>query len=484
MGSRGARRRKWLLPLLVALLVLKPLVALGQDSPPRGPRDRPSAPSADPGQPTTEPPEVVPQPLPAPPPPTVPSVAPPLFPTRPAGHPPAATFDLQPSLTLSEEYSDNFKLQPRDRQENFRTSLTPGLTLFINSPFTTGVLNYALSVSHDSSSESLSLFHLLLAQVAWQATPRLRFSASDAFTRGDEPTQADRLHLRSERRTFTSNVFAIDSDQLFGTIATREYYRLSTFFNEGGSDTSSHTIGSSVSVPFYQVNTALLGYEYLTSDTSGGSEITGHQFTGSLTRQIAALSGGIAAGYAFRSQPGSDVNQDGRTNVDFQIWNGSLFGAYVRGPWSLNGSVGVGGVRTDSGKEIGPLVTTMAGLSYAFARGTARLEGDRGFSETFTTGENFGVVKTQGVTASYTHSFTPAVAVGVSAFYRENEFTGVGGGTAGESASIWGGTLGSSLQLSRRVTVNFLYSYIERVATPRETSYTENLARVSLAVKF
>ena len=282
-----------------------------------------------------------------------------------------------------------------------------------------------------------------------------------------------------------SNTFGVDSDQLFGTIATREYYRLSTFFDEGGSDTSSHSIGSSVSVPFYQVNTAMLGYDYLTSDTSGGgSKITGHQFTGSLTRQIAALSGGIAAGYALRNQSGSDVNQDSRTHVDFQTWNGSLFAAYVRGPWSLNGSVGVTGLRTDSGEEIGPLVTTTAGLSYAFARGTARLEGDRGLSETFTTGENFGVVKTQGVTASYSHSFTPAVTGSVSAFYRENELTGVGGGTAAESASIWGGTLSFSLQLSRNITANFLYGYIERVATPRETSYTENRARVSLAAQF
>lgn len=510
MGRRGARASRWALLLILLLLVLRPCAPLAQEAaPPREPGNRPSAPAAERGQPTTTPPglpeplptpppstvpsapppllptlPVVPEPRTTPPPPTVPSVAPPVFPTLPFGLP-RATFRLLPSLRLAEEYTDNFNLTPRDRQDNFRTSLAPGLILFINSPFTFGVLAYTPEVVHDSSDDSVSLFHSFLGQVSWQATPHLSFAVSDVLTRTDEPSRADRLHLRSERRLFTSNIFSLNSEQLIGTITTREYYRLSTFLNDGGNDTTSHTIGAAIEVPFYRVNTASLGYEYLRSTTSGTPDITGHQITGALTRQIVDLTGGIAAGYAFRNGLSPDVGPGGsQTTEDFQIWNASLFGGYAPPRWWLRASLGVAGLRRESGEDIGPLPIATAELIYFFPRGTVQLAFDRGFSETFDTGDNQGVIKTQGVTASLSYSFIPALTGTVSGFYRENDFTGVGGGTRGERANVWGAAAGVQFRLSRQVTIDFEYRHTEEIATPRDNSYTENRGRITLVVGF
>src|SRR5712692_4819921 len=72
--------------------------------------------------------------------PWTPPVAPPPSQTRdPGALPPAAfqalgggkLFNLRPTLSLSEQWTDNFRLSARDRQENFRTTLGPGLSLQI-----------------------------------------------------------------------------------------------------------------------------------------------------------------------------------------------------------------------------------------------------------------------------------------------------------------------------------------------------------------
>ena len=214
--------------------------------------------------------EPPPTPAPTPPPSTIPSTAPPVF-TRPEGLGirPAATFELHPTAGLSEEYSDNFNQSSRNKQENFRTTLSPGLILLINGAFTKGQIGYTLLGTQDSSTEETGLFHSLLGQVSWEATPRLRLTASDVLTRSDEPARADQLGLRRGRRTFTSNGFSLASDYLPANVATQAYYRLGTFFEDHGQDTTTHAFGGSASTAFYQIHTGRVGYEYQTSETSG-----------------------------------------------------------------------------------------------------------------------------------------------------------------------------------------------------------------------
>lgn len=412
-----------------------------------------------------------------PPPASIPSTAAPAFP--PPAIPPAATFDLRPSVSLSEEYTDNFNLAPRDRRENFRTSVSPGATLLINGAFTKGQINYRLSGSHDSSTDDTSLFHSLLGQVSWEATPRLRLTASDVLTRSDEPAQADVLSLRRERRTFTHNTFSLNSDYRIANIGTRGFYRLATFFAEGGQDTISHTIGASSSTAIYQTNTVSLGYEYLQSETSGGSDISGHQVTASLARQLSALaSAGVSGSYALRTVTRDDSETDSAT------WNISLFSAYsVPGKWSLNGSIGFSRLESDPGMDR-TSVSTVTSLSYRFARATAIVSVDQGFSQTFAEGENFGVVETRGVRGSLAYPLTPFISGNASAFFRQNEFTGIGGGQAERTDDRWGASISFAIQLLRWLSMELEYAHTEASSSVPRGGFMENRARASLNAAF
>ena len=78
---------------------------------------------------------------------------------------------LQPSLSLSEEYSDNFDLTKTDRHSNFRTAIAPTLLFSLDSAFTKGIIAYTFTANHDSFQNDMLYFHSVLGQVSWQATP-------------------------------------------------------------------------------------------------------------------------------------------------------------------------------------------------------------------------------------------------------------------------------------------------------------------------
>jgi hypothetical protein len=430
---------------------------------------------------------------PAPPPPTVGSAPQRVLPTPAAlGVAPTATLQLDGSIGVSEEYTDNFDLDDRSRRSNFRSAVTPGLRLSINSAFTKGVIQYTLAPSHDSVTDDISFFQSLLGQVAWQVNPRWTLTLSDTFTRSDEPGEADRLALRQERRTFSSNTISLLSDYLIDRIATRQSYRLSTFFDEDDRKTTTHALGLSGTLPVAATNSLTVGYEYLTSDTSGGngatnvgrsgtSDVSGHQLTASFARKLTTLrSVGVSGSYAFRTL--SDETGD----TDFRPWNVSVFTNYLLpGRLTLNGSIGISGLSTSSGDTLGPNLSTTTALSYQFARAIFALSFDRGFSETFSEGENFGVVETEGVTGSLTYPLTPTLLGTLSGYYRRSKFTGVGNSDTDQDDrnENYGGTVALAWRLlNDRLFLDLIYSYRNQKGT--DTSYSENRVRAGVSVRF
>jgi hypothetical protein len=444
----------------------------------------------------TGPVPVIPETQPLLPPATIPSAPQRVLPEA-LGVPPTAVFQLQSGVTFSEEYTDNFNLTRTDKESNFRSSLSPALRLIINSAFTKGVIGYTFSPSHDSSTDDVQYFQSLLGQVTWEANPRWRLTLADVLTRSDQPADADRLGLRQQRQTFTSNTFALTSDYLIGTIATQQYYRLSMFDNEDGAKTTSHVAGLSATVPLYSTNSLTSGYEYLTSETDEGGgdgpisdrsrqfgdETSGHRVTAAFTRQVSTLrSVGLASSYAFRR-----VTDDSGDN-DFQLWNVSAFTKYtLPGRLTLRGSLGLSGLVGESGISDGPNVSTASSLTYQFVRTIVVLSLDRGFSETFSDGENFGVVKTEGATGSLSYSFTPNVSGTVSGFYRRNRFTDAGSvdSSDGDRTQNWGGALALSWRIWRSILVDLSYTYLKyKDQDNADNNYSENRVRAGLSLSF
>jgi hypothetical protein len=423
-------------------------------------------------------PETLPElPPTAPPPGRVPSTAAPAFGLPLAGAGPL--FELHPAIGISEEFSSNFS-RTENGQANFRTSVSPAATLLINGVSTRGVVSYSLSSAVDHTSEDINVFHSLLGQVSWQATPLLSFTASGSLNRNDDPDQADRLALRRERRLFTSNTLSLASAYRIDNVSTAERYTLSTFFDESGRDTVTHSLSAGAGAPIGATNSASAGYEFTTSSTSGvDGTVTGHSLNGSLARAVTPLTGvGIAGSIGWRT-----ITAAATGDRDVMLWNVSLFNNYTLPRWSLRGNIGFSRLTDDRGAEHSS-ISSVSTFSYRFARATASLTADSGFSETFLLGENFGIVETRGITAALVYPVPPSITAHVSAFYRTNDFTGVAGGEEGRSEKAWGASVSLSMQLFRWLTGRLEYGHTQRESTVPGSGFIENRVRLSLDAAF
>ena len=425
---------------------------------------------------------------------------------------PTARFQLEPTVAVIEEYTDNFNLTEQNKKSNFRSTVSPGLTVNINSPVVKGLVSYKFAPSYDTFTDDVSLFHSLLGQVGWDVDPRLKLTLADTFTRSDQPSEADRLGLRQQRQTFTSNTLVLASDYLISRIATRESFQMSSFSDESGQETKSYTLALSATAPVYETNSVSAGYEYLISNTSGGNtttttgttgtsgdfDLTGHKFTAGAARRLhTLLSAGLSSSYALRTISRRSGDSD------FKLWNAAVFTDYeVPGRLKVNSSLGVSGLSSDSSSSVGPNLSTRTSLSYQFARALVSLAVDKGFSETFTEGENFGVVETEGVTASLFYPFTPTFTGTLTGNYRRNKTTNIGDGALGnqgnQQTENYGGSVSFAWRLRPGLLLELSYTYTRQVGDNRQTgtgttttggfgienTYTENRVRAAVNLAF
>ena len=414
-----------------------------------------------------------------PPPPTIPSGPEPVVPIPvPETGRPAKTFDIRPSIGVSEEYSDNFNQTPTNKVSNFRSAVIPGLLVLVDLGLLTGQAAYYPTVFYDSSLDKADVNNAFSGQLTWQALPRLKLSASEVFTQGDEPSQADRLSLRTGRQQFTSNLLSLTGDYVFDPYAVKGYYHLSTF-SSGGELTATQTPGANASFTFLKSNRLTLGYEYLDSRTTSDiprndSTITGHQVAGTVSRDVTRdLTAGITAVYAVREE------QKATGNTDLTRKSVSLFVNYVVPDLVIQGNIGV--VQFEGGSLSGrPLLTTDSTISYYLGPAVLGLRLERGFSETFEQGQNFGIVETSSISASVAYKFTPLLSGLITGGYRENKQTGEGGGQAGRTDKVISAGAHITYQIFRWLSASLDYTYTDLTSSNSLNSYVENLARAGL----
>ena len=110
------------------------------------------------------------------------------------------------SVSLIEEYSDNFFLSTNDPQDAFRTSLNLGTVYRVESG--RGFLSLANSIrgSYDTGGgQSTFAFANLSLNVGYEL-PRWSLSLSESFLRSDEPADATPIGVRRQRQPFSQNI--------------------------------------------------------------------------------------------------------------------------------------------------------------------------------------------------------------------------------------------------------------------------------------
>ena len=110
------------------------------------------------------------------------------------------------AISLVEEYSDNFFLQDRNAEEEYRTSLNLGTVYRLESGHSFVSLANLIRGSYDARAGEGHFAFANLALNAGYALPRWSLSLSESFIRSDEVDEASPTGVRRERRPFSQNV--------------------------------------------------------------------------------------------------------------------------------------------------------------------------------------------------------------------------------------------------------------------------------------
>lgn len=415
-----------------------------------------------------------------------------------------ATLEFHPTARAALEYTDNFFQTTSRTEDNFRSILGPGFTLFLNGARTFGTLTANVDLIHDTapnSGDEIKVFPSMTATIRYALTPRLALTASDTFVRSDSASTADQFGIRRGRQTFNSNTLSLVADWLLDQVATQAYYRNVLFFNESASggrgtgqpgqtnesdeqDTVTHILGLNAATRFATDYIGRLGYEFSKTDTisgGGGSddEPTSHTVFGSVSRQ-----------FGLYTTAGLSTSVQYQVNDDTKIYNASIFGAYGL-PTGLSLSAAVGYSILDSDTETEGIVSANIAASYRFNRAAISVGVFQDFRQTSQTGQNFGTVETRSYFASFLYQLTPFINTVLSATYSENSPTGTGNTNNNNTQKAL--TYGASVnwQILRWLSASLQYTYTKQTGNDAfnqtffgNGDFAENRAILSLFATF
>jgi hypothetical protein len=364
----------------------------------------------------------------------------------------APRFLFTPSVTLAEQWTDNFFLVDRGRTENFRTTLGVGLALLMNLPNTQGSISTSLAGSYDTApdTENFSFFPAFHATVTHTFTPRLNLVVSEDFRRDDDPLFADPNGLRRNRETFVVNTLSVSLNWLVDIFRTQIYYRNLLFFSDS-SDTISHIIGGNVSMPVGALNTVTGGYEFSFHDTSENTDTFSNRVYGIFSRQIGTFTNvGLSSSFSWIHG----------TN-DSTLFNISVIGSHgIPGGFSVSGSVGYGLFDSSSASKPTHLFTASLNASYQFARGFLSVGVFQDVRQTAEEGQDFGLVTTRAARGSFSYPITPFINGSIHADYSRNEPLESNSNIASSSILTAGADLG--WRITNWLSATLAYLYIDR----------------------
>jgi hypothetical protein len=390
------------------------------------------------------------------------------------GFAPGATFTLTKSLTLTEEYTDNFNLFEEETAQfvglatsrkvsNFRTSLAGGLTLAIDGARTRGFISAGVSIVYDTATDGLkgSLFPNLDMALSYEITPKLTLLLADSLSRNDDTFRGDPFGVRRQREIFTANSFSATLGWLIDRIQTQLYYRNALFISEGtevieasvvdgnvvltnvaqeSTTTVSNILGANAAVPLGPLMTGTIGYEFSISNTTDEAQFIGNLVYAQLNRRVGEFASvGLTGSYqTFTAEEGN-------------IWSVAVNATYgLPTGLSVSGSLGysqlIGGDR-ETGTQGGP--TTQTQVMYVFPLGaTVSVGFFSDFRQSSLTGQDFGLVFTRSYFGAFSYPVNPYLRAAVAVSYSENEFTG--GGNVRSSQPL------NSLTVSANISYQFL----------------------------
>jgi opacity protein-like surface antigen len=420
------------------------------------------------------------------------------------------------SISLVEEYSDNFFLQDRNRDAEYRTSLNLGTVYRVEGG--RGFISLANSISgtYDARAKESNVPYVNLALNAGYELPRLSLSLSESFIRSDDVQDASSPAVRRDRRLFTQNTVNPQLRYTLTPTTTLNWAYMNTLvWNENVArdnadplaadqsgvegDSVSHAVSAGLRHSFTRDLSSSVGYTFTTIDRDQASDVQSHTVSGDLAYVISPRTSTLVSAFGTltdRRQGATDIRTD---ETDSRIF-GVRFGVRRQLTTFLAAFVSVGPTLVErDGRPTRVFANWQASLDGTFPttrRTSLSLSTQQNIRDTAGDIDDVGLVLSQSAALTLNHFFSRDLLSSVFAnFSREQllEDIATNVSTQDRDFTLWSAGVRFSYALSRIWSVSGTYRYQQRDsdvpdATVDDTrlggKYSENRVIFSLSAAF
>jgi predicted porin len=420
------------------------------------------------------------------------------------------------TLSLSEDFSDNFFLTESNRQPGYRTSMDIGTVYRLASGPSFVSLANTINANYEARSGDKNFGFANLSLNAGYQLPRLSLALSESFIRSDSIEEATPVGVRRGRTPFLSNIITPQVRyDLTRTTAVNFAYTNTLVRNEspepdsagtvvsagspGLADTTAHSFTAGVQHSFTSALSSNGSYTFTTANSTPGdstttaSTVVGDTRVHAPSLELSYLFGPRTTGSLRAFGTITDESDGGENSQFYGVTVGVrrqltsfLRGYFAVGPTVLD--------RENRGPRFFPNWQVSLDSPIPLTRQTSlTLSTQQNLTNTATDVQNVGVVLEQSASLTLSHTVSRDLLASLFANYTRTEFLQ---GTTGTSTSVQGGTdnfwsagAGVSYALTQILSLYAGYRYQRANTTGTTTTATtdnfdENRITVSLSVAF
>jgi opacity protein-like surface antigen len=421
------------------------------------------------------------------------------------------------AISLVEEYSDNFFLQDRHAEEEYRTSLNLGTVYRLESGRSFVSLANLIRGSYDARAGEGNFAFANLALNAGYELPRWSLSLSESFIRSDEADEAAPTGIRRERRTFSQNVVRPQVRySLTPTTALTGAYTNTLVWNESAAqdnadtatgnqagvegDSVSHALSAGIQHWFRRNLSSSAGYTFTTIDRQDAADVQSHAVSGEIAYVISLRTSTLVRAFGTLTDRGQGTTDIRTEETDSRIF-GVNFGVRRQITSALGAFASLG--PTVVAREERPtrvFANWQIGLDGAIPltqRTRLSLSTQQSIQDTAGDIDDVGLVLSQGVGVALNHSVSRDLLASLFATFARTQLleditTDVS--TEDRDFTHWSAGASLSYALSRIWSVSATYRYQRRDSDVPDSSsadrtrlggkYSENRVILSLTSAF
>jgi hypothetical protein len=400
---------------------------------------------------------------------------------------------FHPFVSVKGEYNDNLNLTKTNKNEDYVTTVQPGIR-FSNMSQKTGVdLEYTLGAVFYGKKTNLNyISHNASLNAKYMTASHINFYLKESFIRSDEPreqeyftTTADNrsvLSTKTERAVYWRNVAAPTIEYQFGPenrLGVNYRNNIYRTDSTSGQNSQEDYINPFFSYWFDKQNGISLEYGLTYGDFDKTPDLTGHRAN---ARYIYRFSERISAfaeyTYLMRTFA-SAAPSESSFRADYDIHEPVVGMTFVIGA-TLTASAQAGYFwarpKTGSGKE---------GLSYKGElanidpRTTYKLSIQGGYTEDYFTSENLGFSQYHRLIGSLNHKLDKSISIGCSGSLERAQYE-----TSDRSDTIWGISGIASYMPLKWLTLSLEASHRENQSSVDSAGYVENRGMLKITATY